>query len=70
MERLSLFLSAVISGISSTGYTLHTPVYKRPAGTDLQRMRGDWERVGDTMRHVINREKHGSAEEQATGPKQ
>lgn len=69
MEKVTLFLSAVLSGLSSPAQLFHAPTYKRSPGTDLERMRGDWERVGNTMKSVIDREWNGvtAKEKQASG---
>ena len=39
-----------------THFVFAAPTFQRPTGTDLSRMRGDAERVGATMRAVIERE--------------
>ncbi|MDO5288516.1 MAG: hypothetical protein Q4F13_02635 [Pseudomonadota bacterium] len=61
MERIAVFLSAVVSGLSMPGYVFSAPEFKRQSGSDMERMRGDWVRVGNTMRAVIDRESHAAA---------
>jgi hypothetical protein len=57
MKKHAKFLAALISGLGATVTVFATPVFHRPTGTDLSRMRGDAERVGATMRSVIERQR-------------
>lgn len=57
MKKHARFLVALISGLGATATVFATPMFQRPTGTDLSRMRGDVERVGATMRAVIERER-------------
>ncbi len=65
MDRIAVFLSAVVSGLSVPGHVFSAPEFKRPSGSDMDRMRGDWIRVGDTMRSVIDREKNAASDKEA-----
>jgi hypothetical protein len=56
MKESVRFLIALISGLGVTATVFSPPAFQRPAGSDLSRMRGDVERVGATMRTVIQRE--------------
>ena len=57
MKKHTRFLVALISGLGATASVFSAPTFQhRPSGTDLQRMRGDVQRVGETMRKVIRRE--------------
>lgn len=57
MKKTARFVLAVVSGMGAAASVFSSPnLHHRPAGTDLARMRGDVERVGATMRAVINRE--------------
>ena len=57
MNKHARFLAAFLSGLGVTGAVFSAPTFQhRPNGTDLQRMRGDVERVGGTMRKVMQRE--------------
>lgn len=56
MQKLASLVAAVISGLSVTTTVFAQPHLSRPSGSDLSRMRGDAERVGNTMRSVIKRE--------------
>ena len=57
MKKYAKFLAALISGIGATATIFAAPTFQRSTGTDLSRMRGDVERVGATMRAVIERER-------------
>lgn len=57
MKKHAKFLAALISGLGATATVFAVPTFQRPTGTDLSRMRGDAERVGATMRSVIERER-------------
>lgn len=57
MKKYTRFLAALISGLGATATVFAAPVFQRSTGTDLSRMRGDVERVGATMRAVIERER-------------
>lgn len=61
MKQHVRFLAALISGLGATAGVFANPVFQRPEGTDLSRMRGDVRRVGDTMRHVMKRENERQA---------
>lgn len=66
MERIALFLSAVVSGLAAPLNALAAPLeHRRPPASDLDRMRGDWVRVGETMRHVIEAESRPAASQEA-----
>lgn len=57
MKKHTRFLVALVSGLGATATVFSAPTFQhRPNGTDLQRMRGDVDRVGNTMRKVISRE--------------
>jgi hypothetical protein len=57
MKKSVRFLLALISGLGATATVFSAPVFQRPAEeSDLSRMRGDVERVGTTMRTIIQRE--------------
>ena len=56
MKKHAKFLAALIGGLGATATVFVAPTFQRPTGTDLSRMRGDTERVGATMRAVIERE--------------
>lgn len=56
MQKLTSLVAAVISGLTVTTTVFAQPHLTRPAGNDLSRLRGDAERVGNTMRSVIKRE--------------
>lgn len=57
MKKYAKFLAALISGLGAAATVFSAPTFQRPTGTDLSRMRGDVERVGATMRAVIERER-------------
>lgn len=57
MPQYAKFLAALISGLGATATIFAAPRFQRSTGTDLSRMRGDVERVGATMRAVIERER-------------
>lgn len=57
VKKHAKFMAALISGIGATATVFAAPTFQRPAGNDLSRMRGDMERVGATMRLVIERER-------------
>lgn len=57
MKKHVKLLAALISGLGAAATVFATPTFHRPVGTDLSRMRGDAERVGATMRSVIERER-------------
>jgi hypothetical protein len=57
MKKTARFVLAVISGMGAAASAFSSPnFHHRTPGSDLARMRGDVERVGATMRLVINRE--------------
>lgn len=62
MKKHARFLVALISGLGATATVFSAPTFQhRPNGTDMQRMRSDVERVGQTMRKVIRRENERQA---------
>lgn len=63
MKKHAKFLAALISGLGATATIFAVPTFQRPTGTDLSRMRGDAERVGATMRSVIERERDNKTAE-------
>ncbi len=57
MQKSAKFLAALLSGIGAIASVFAVPTFRhRPNGSDLQRMRGDVERVGASMQQVIRRE--------------
>lgn len=63
MKKHARFLVALISGLGATATVFSAPAFQhRPSGTDLHRMRGDAERVGQTMHKVIRRENERQAD--------
>ena len=62
MKHTAKFLAALLGGLGAVATTFATPTFQhRPHGSDLQRMRGDVERVGNTMNKVIRRENERQA---------
>ena len=57
MKKHVKLLAALISGIGATATVFATPVFHRPIGSDLSRMRGDAQRVGEGMSKIIDRER-------------
>ena len=56
MRRKDALIAGVIAGMASPG-AIGTPgPYRLPQGSDLQRMRGDVERLGRDFSSVIKRE--------------
>lgn len=54
MKKLTRFMVAIVSGLGATATVFSSPNFQhRPIGTDLSRIRGDVERVGNTMRSTI-----------------
>lgn len=67
MKQSTKFEAAFLSDISAVSTAFATPTFQhRPSGSDLQRMRGDVERVGKTMHKVVNRENEHQAKQQAS----
>ena len=61
MDRKRIFWVAFWQGLASPGLVFAQPpstLFETPAPgrSDLEAMRGDWERVGADFRHVIARE--------------
>ncbi len=56
MQKLTSLVAAVISGLTVTSTVFTVPHLTRLTGSDLSRMRGDTEKVGNTMRSVMKRE--------------
>jgi hypothetical protein len=56
--RAKKLIAAIIDGVALPGALIERRSFSRPAGSDLERIRGDVERVGATFREVIDRE-HG-----------
>jgi hypothetical protein len=56
LEKFTLFLGALGRGLSATLYVYQMPKLPRHDRSDVDAMRGDWMRVGDTMRAVITGE--------------
>lgn len=63
MRKHAKFLAALISGLGTVATVFAAPTFQRPAGSDLSRMRGDSERVGATMRSVIEHERKASSKD-------
>lgn len=62
MKKSASFLAALLSGLGAVATVFAAPTFQhRSSGSDLQRMRGDVERVGNTMRKVIRRENERQA---------
>jgi len=53
MKKRARALLALLGGLGSPATVFSTPTFSRPVGSDLDRMRGDVARVGETMRLVI-----------------
>lgn len=58
MKRVKRLAFAFADGLGAVAMVFAPPHFKRMPVSDLDRMRGDVARVGDTMRHVMTRE-HG-----------
>ena len=58
MRRKGALLAGVVAGIASPASFANPAPYVLPQGNDLERMRGDWRRVGLDLSAVIERE-HG-----------
>ena len=56
MRKRSALLAGVLSGLASTGTIGQTARYPTLEGSDLSRMRGDVQRVGNTFSSVLRRE--------------
>jgi len=67
MKRYVKMLTAMLGGLGAVATVFSTPVFSRPVGSDLSRMRGDVERVGATMRAIIDREHEREASQKYTG---
>jgi len=67
MKRYAKMFTAMLSGLGAAVTVFSTPVFSRPVGSDLSRMRGDVERVGATMRAIIDREHEREASKKYTG---
>lgn len=62
MKKSARFLVALLGGLGAVTTAFSSPTFQhRTSGSDLQRMRGDVERVGNTMRKVIRRENERKA---------
>lgn len=62
MKKSARFLVALLGGLGAVTTAFSAPTFHhRTSGSDLQRMRGDAERVGNTMRKVIRRENERQA---------
>lgn len=67
MKKSVRFLAALLSGLGTVATVFAVPTFQhRASGSDLQRMRGDVERVGNTMRKVIRRENERQASQANT----
>jgi hypothetical protein len=71
MDKIALFMSAVGSGLISTMQVFQMPdTVQRHPRSDLDALRSDWVRVGNTMCDVIHREMNGKAAQDASRTKQ
>lgn len=62
MKKSARFLAALLSGLGAVATVFAAPTFQhRNSGSDLQRMRGDVERVGASMSKVIRRENERQA---------
>lgn len=57
--RSKRLLAAVLDGIAAPMVAFDPHHFSRPSGTDLERLRGDAQRVGSDFKKVISRE-HGN----------
>lgn len=58
MKKVKRLAFAFADGLGAAAMVFTSPRFKHMSASDLDRMRGDVARVGDTMRHVMTRE-HG-----------
>jgi hypothetical protein len=56
--KLTRPASAFFSGLCSFLSAFDDPPRRKTQDSDLENLRGDWQRVGDTMRAVIDRPVH------------
>ncbi|GHU06290.1 hypothetical protein FACS1894158_12260 [Betaproteobacteria bacterium] len=65
MKKQTKFVSSIFGSLSSTGRIFSRPNYPRPCVvSDVERMRGDWVRIGGDFNKVIARE-NGKANRKA-----
>lgn len=63
--RAKKLIAAIIDGVALPGTVIERRSFSRMAGSDLERIRGDVQRVGSTFREVIDRE-HGHQKDTST----
>ena len=63
--RAKKLIAAIIDGVALPGTVIERRSFSRMAGSDLDRIRGDVQRVGSTFREVIDRE-HGHQKDPRT----
>ena len=67
MKKPDTFWLALLSGLGAIASVSRSPNFQhRPTGSDLQRMRQDVQRIGDSMYHIIQREHAQQSSSQAS----
>lgn len=62
MKHGKALLAGILAGLAAPATIAHTPRYHQLQGSDLQRIRGDVVRVGQTLNAVITRERSKKAQ--------
>ncbi len=55
-QKYKELIAAVLKGMAAPGDVYHVNQYRYPHGSELDALRGDWERVGNDFKSVIERE--------------
>jgi len=66
MGRIGRASLAVLSGLGSVATVYSKPVFYRPTGSDLSRMRDDVVRMGSAMSTTIQREYERQAKQKSS----